>query len=179
MAAPVDIGRSFLEAQNAFDAEAVVALIAPEGVVNDGFGYVNQVEEYPGHLAWKEALDWRLTVEECTASGPPAQVTCTYAYENAWTQALGRPVSLDNYRFVIANGQIQEVSTVFGPSGFVIDAWLEFRQWVQDNHPEDLAAMYDFSNPAEDIPIVTPEALVLWEQHNNESVASATEPGTP
>jgi hypothetical protein len=173
--APVDIGRSFFEAQDAWDAEAAIALFAPNAVTN----VVTEVEEYPSYFAWLETLDWRYTVEECKRRtvGPPVKVDCSYSYENAWTQALGvGPYSGSSMRFFIADGQIQELRNSFisDRNGFSVQAWEVFREWVRDTHPENLNVMYDLGieGRTADVPIVTPEALALWEQYTNEFVAS-------
>jgi len=175
VAAPVDIGRSFIEAQDAWDAEAAIALFAPNKLAT---GFLTVVEEFPSYYAWLETLDWRYTAEECNqvAVGPPVEVTCSYSYENAWTQALGvGPYSGSSMRFFIADGQIQQLNNTFiTNTGFSVQAWEVFTDWVSDTHPENLNVIIDLGieGRTADVPIVTPEALVLWEQYTNEFVAS-------
>ena len=179
-ATPVDIGRSFIQAQDAWDADAALALLAPDAVIDQGL--FTNIEEYPSHFEWNRALDWNFAVEECnqTVNDAVVEVTCAYSYENAWTRALGvGPYSGSTFDFVIADGQIQELTDNFESStGFSTQAWEVFRGWVRDTHPEAVSVMYDFSGPS-DAPRVTSEALVLWEQYTNEFVTSVTDSGTP
>lgn len=175
VASPVDIGRSFIEAQDAWDADAATALLAPDAVIK-GSGLVTEVEQYASNFAWYQALDWRWAVEECnqTTVGPPAEVRCTLTHQNAWTRALGvGPYSGSSIDFVIGNGQIQELTDDTDLSAFSPEAWGVFTKWVTANHPSELGVMIRRQGLTS-IPIVTPEALALWEQYTNEFVASVT-----
>ena len=178
--APVEIGRSFIESQNAFDADAAIALFAPDAEIDHGLG--TGVEGLSSNFAWHEAIGSHLVVEECTQAGvdQPGAVTCTYTYENAWTQVLGvGPFGGSYFDFVITNGQIQELVDNFDSTGFSGQAWEVFQDWVRANHPEDVSNMYDFRDPRNDGVRVTPEAVVLWKQYTDEFVESVADSGTP
>jgi hypothetical protein len=171
-AAPVDVARSFIEAEDAWDAEAALALLAPDVVIHHGL--LTQAEEYPSLFAWDKALDWHYTVEECNqiAVTDPVEVVCTFSHDNAWTEALGvGPFSGSSTDFVIADGQIQELTRNFNFStGFSTQAWDVFESWVKTNHPDGHSLIYRGNDPN-----LTPEALALWEQYTSEFVASLTQ----
>ena len=115
---------------------------------------------------------------ECTAivPGPPIQVSCTYTMQNAWSEALGvGPFTGSNFRFVIANGQIQQVTHIFDFSEFDPQVFGVFQEWLTATHPGDVDVMFDSSSGNFSL---TPEAIALFEQHTTEFVASLNDSGS-
>ncbi len=167
----VRIAQDFVEARDSWDGEAVRSLVADDAVID---GFVSTPDEYLTNVDYERVTGWRFTQPECTATvvGPPVEVTCTYTMQNAWSQALGvGPFTGSSFDFVIADGQIEQISHDFDFSRFSPQVWEVLKAWVRSNHPDDFDVMFDLSG-ANDVPIKTPEAVALWEQHTIEFVAS-------
>jgi hypothetical protein len=163
----VDVAADFIKARDAWDSAKATTLLAPDAVLDD---WVDTVEDYPDTMAYFRATDSRFTLGECrqTNTGQPAEVSCTYTYENAWTNALGvGPYSGSSFEFVIADGLIQDLANNFDSSGFSDDVWDVFNSWIRLNHNPDLLVMYPDGCCT---PSHTPEAVVLWERYTNEFV---------
>lgn len=163
VASPIEISESYISARDSWDSETAVALFAQDAAMAD---LATTPREIPTQFDWFRATDWRWTVEECnqTNSGPPAEVTCTYTYENAWTRALGHgPTEGGSFVFLIADGKIQEFTNNLRD----FPAWDVFAAWVAVNHYPDLVVLIDGCCT----PRITPEAIVLWEQYTDEFVA--------
>ncbi len=162
---PVDIARSFIEARDAWDAEAAIALLASDAVVRDE---IRTVEELPALFDFLRAVDWRWTVGECTetATGPAVEVTCTYTHNNAWTRALGVEPVTGTFNFVVSDGEIAELNHIFNWSDFA-PVLAAFTEWVGSNHLEDMDVMIASAGY-----VLTPESIALWEQYTSEFVAS-------
>lgn len=161
---PVEVGESYINAIDEWDSEAALALLAPGAVMTGGLA--ESPTDIPAVFDYYRANDWRFTASECQQStvSEPVVVNCTYTHQNAWMRALGvdpRPAGF--YEFVITDGKIEEVS------GELIDfpEWDTFTAWVRTNNDADLFVLLDGCC----LPIVTPEAIVLWELYTNEFVA--------
>src|SRR5688572_17327937 len=83
---------------------------------------------------------------ECTATvhEPPITVTCTYIMQNAWALAIGAgPFTGNSFEFVIADGQIQQVTHDFDFSEFGPQVYSVFLDWLTDAYPNDVDVMLD------------------------------------
>jgi len=164
---PTEIGHAFIQARDAYDADAAEALFASDAEIHDD--YMTSASEYHAHFAWHESTDWEWRADQCseTETGPPAEVRCTYTMENAWTKALGvDPISGGTFRFVIGDGLIQEITHTLNVAGFS-PTWAEFQLWVRINHPDDHQIMYLSESAAS----WTPESVALFDRYTDEFVA--------
>lgn len=177
-AGPVDIARSFIEARDAWDAEATAALLAPDAIIDHLVpGWLDSAADYAEKNRWYAAVEWNWAVGECdqSVSGTPATVVCTYTTDNAWTRALETDPITGRMIIVVANGEIADVDSGFDgrtcPGSFAecFPAWTAFRDWVADNHADDFLTMWSGNSPT-----YTPESISLFEQHTDEFVASVT-----
>jgi hypothetical protein len=165
------VALDFVRARDAGDGEAVRSLVADDAELDGEI--VSTADEYPAVAEFNQATGWRFTEPDCTTTvvGPPAEVTCTYVMENAWSQALGvGPFTGSSYQFVIADGQIRQVTHNLDTSEFG-QAWDVFMDWLNDTYPDDVDTMIDPTDNVE-LPRATPEANALWEQHTTEFVSS-------
>ena len=172
----IGLAQRFVEARDAWDGEAVRALVADDAVIDD-FA-VSSPDDYIADAELDRAIGWRYMQPECTAivPGPPIQVSCTYTMQNAWSEALGvGPFTGSNLRFVIANGQIQQVTHIFDVSEFDPEVWAIFQEWLSATHPGDVGVMFDTNSGDFSL---TPEAIALFEQHTTEFVASLNNSGS-
>ena len=170
--APEGIALGFVEAVDAWDGAALRALVADDAVIDDES--VATADEYLANAEFDRATGWRRLDPRCTATavGPPAEVTCTYTMQNAWSEALGvGPFTGSSFEFVIEDGLIHEVTHDVNVNVFSVQVWDVFKAWLSDSHPDDVSVMYDFSNGYE-LALQTPEAVALWEERTNEFIAS-------
>lgn len=168
-ASVVGLAEAYQLAITNYDPDAAVALMDPDAENATGYGL--PVEELPGQIRWYEVTGWTETVTGCEqlVAGPPAEVRCTYTFENDWTRALGVGPYDGHTDFVIENGKITDVvATWSAGTTFSGDAWQPFIAWVGVAHYPDHQAITtnNFSRP-----VWTPEALELWDRYTNEFVA--------
>jgi hypothetical protein len=167
---PLSVALEFMAARDSWDGTAVRALLADDAVID---GFADNADGYLQQSSFEQATGWRYMEPQCTEveTGPPGSIICTYTMQNAWSQALGvGPFGGSNFEFVIEEGRIQEMTHTFQFDAFSESVWEVFLRWTELNHPDDVNTMYDFSGLIE-IPITTPEAVVLWEQYTSEFVA--------
>jgi hypothetical protein len=151
-------------------------LVTDDAVIDD-FD-VSNADDYLLGAEIEQATGWRYLQPECTAivPGPPNQVSCTYAMENAWSQALGvGPFTGSNFRFVIADGQIQQVTHTFDFHEFSPQVFAVFLDWLTATHPNDEDVMLNSSSGNFN---VTPESIALFEHHTTEFVTSLNDAAT-
>jgi hypothetical protein len=173
---PTEIGHAFIQARDAYDADTAEALFASDAEIHDD--YMTSASEYHAHFAWHESADFEWRADQCsqTETGPPAEVTCTYTMENAWTKALGvDPISGGTFHFVISDGLIQEITHTFNVVS-VSPIWNEFETWVRTNHPDDHQIMYLQGGNAANW---TPKSVALFDRYTDEFVATVTTGTTP
>lgn len=173
---PEEIGEAFIEARDAYDADTAEALFASDAVIHDD--YMTTASEYHAHFAWHESADWEWRTDQCSLieTGPPAEVTCKYTMENAWSKALGvDPISGGSFHFVISEGLIQEITHLPNLAS-LSDVWGRFHTWVGTNHPEDRQTMYLNDGRAASW---TPESVALFDLYTDEFVATVTATTTP
>ncbi len=170
----IGLAQRFMEASDAWDGEAVRALVTDDAVIDD-FAVTN-ADDYLLVAEFEEATGWRYMQPECTATvpDPPVKVTCTYTMENAWSQAIGvGPFTGSTFEFVIADGQIQQITHDFDFSDFDPEVLAVFDEWLTVTYPNDFDVMWD-SGAAR----LTPEAIALFKQHTTEFVSSRSSPGS-
>jgi hypothetical protein len=161
------------------DADTAVGMLAPDAVVEHGIA--TTVEEYAAVREWQVVTGTFATVTGCseTPIASNVEVSCTYIHGNAWSEALGvGPFDGSQWVFVIADGQIQELNNTFDASEYSPQSNQVFRSWLGVNHPGVSVSMIDLAT-ANQVPILTPESIALWEQYTEEFVASVAESGTP
>jgi hypothetical protein len=171
----VDLAQRFVESRDAWNAEAVRSLLA-DGAVVDGAPWTADNDR---KIELEHMIGWRFLQPQCTATviGPPAEVTCTYKLENSWSRALGvGPFAGFSFEFVIADGQIQQVTGKEDANQFSPQVWEVFLAWVEDTHPDDVDVMYEFTPGGCACPRLTPESLALWARHTFEFVSTRSQP---
>jgi len=168
---PVLIAEQFMDGRDVWDADLVRVLVA-DGASIEGDGLVTSADGYAAEVAFARAIGARLRDSECETidAGPPAEVTCTYTMENAWSVALGvGPFAGSQFELSIADGLITKVRNDFKFEVFTAQAWRPFRAWLLENHISDHDVMYTAGDGT--WASTTPEAVALWEKHTAEFVA--------
>jgi len=162
----VEDATAFWEAVEAGDLDAALAHVDPTADVTP-FGRAGTLE---GQFDWYEAVGWKWTLEECV-EGDTGTVECTATARNAWSDALGvEPVP---GVFVVRFGEngiteIGDKAELFG-NKWSAQVFRVFAGWVETNHPEDFAIMFDFSVD------VNPQILDLYETNTNRFVEAQDE----
>jgi hypothetical protein len=157
----VEDATAFWEAVEASDLDAALAHVDPTADVTP-FGRAGTLE---GQFDWYEAVGWKWTLEECV-EGDTGTVECTATARNAWSDALEvEPVP---GTFVVRFGEngiteIGDKAELFG-NKWSAQVFRVFAGWVETNHPEDFAIMFDFSVD------VNPQILDLYETNTNRFV---------
>jgi hypothetical protein len=171
-AAAEQIAREFIDGRDTGDGDKVRALVADDATIDDVS--VATADDYLARAEFDRINKWRFQNPQCRATtvGPPAEVSCSYVLDNAWTTALGvGPYTGSRFDFVIADGLIHRVTHHFDISRFEPEAFSVWIAWLEGNHPDDLDVMY---GPDESGPNLTPAGLALFEQRVPEFVAVST-----
>lgn len=152
---PVDLAYRIVDARNAFDAEAVTALL---GSAEYGFG---GPVDLTGFAQWVEVYDWRLidpTCEQTTNS----QVVCSYTVSNVLTRHAGLEGEVDGtLRLFFSSGQLSSASETVD-TGVYSRAFDPFFDWVSRNHGEDVDVLWDTSLGIR--PRLNDESIRLFDQ---------------
>jgi len=170
------VALQYMDARDRTDAESALALFADDAIVVDS--PLVTLDHHTEVFELFEALQWKWAVDECveTASGTPAEVTCTYSTENAWSQALGVAPIGGQIRFAIEGSLISEMYHDFDRARWYPDVEREFQRWLTINHPADVAIMWqsegftradDADNGLTErlIPRLTAKSLELYERY--------------
>jgi len=87
---------------------------------------VSTPDEYLANDEFERVTGWRFRDPGCAALvvGETSEMTCTYAMENSWSQALDvGPFGGSSFEFVVADGQIQKIIYDFDTSEFSSQVW--------------------------------------------------------
>ena len=77
----------------------------------------------------------------------------------------------------------ERLSEQFPRTEFEQEAWAPFVDWLEANHPDDLAIMFNDTLDGElhvfaAIPALTPESIELWQSHTDSFVGEVTASAT-
>ncbi len=177
------IAIAYLDALAANDVDTLHEIVAPTAIDVDR-------NDQSGILAWQDAVGIVITRLGCTEveqyGTEGAVVNCPWVYDSKWHQALGLEPSSMLQVFFIREGKIQEENETNSRATDVERVWTSFRSWVDKNHPEDVAMMYNtegedpenafvrYNNGVGTNNNTTTESIALWEQYTDEFVAEMT-----
>lgn len=171
VATPSEAANAFMVARNAGDYDTMVALLAPDAVIDDA-ALSDFDDGYADGLAWLAAVEWTWTLTDCAETEVAAgtRLLCAYEHENAWSRAQGLPPHDDGgtFEFVVADGEIVRFVHDWQQGTFSPDVWEPFVEWLESNHPDDLAAVLADGCCT---PIHTPEARTVWRDLTEQYVA--------
>lgn len=170
------VAYQYMAARDQADAELALTLFADNAITVDS--PLVTIDHHTEVFELFETLDWRWEVDQCieTESEPPAEVTCTYSTENAWSRALGVAPIDGQIRFAVENGRIVQMYHDFNRAAWSTDVERLFQAWLTNNHPTDVGTMWEpegFTR-ADDaeiglmerlVPRLTPESLGLYERY--------------
>jgi hypothetical protein len=173
-----EIAQGFVEAYGAFDVERAITYLADDADITgliDGFttdevqGTVDELRLLTSLL---DAQSHRQTLDSCVESSSSATDTsihCTFEWQSLRSDELGFAPFDDGYfDLTVRDGAIVRAS--LGPPSvpFFVQVWTPFAEWINANHPEHAAVMYN--SPDADGVRLTEEAFPFWEQDTQEYV---------
>ena len=175
-ATPEETARAFLEAYHGrFDVDQAFTYLGadPEAVGLSTAGAANY------HLLARffEATGSQLVDLQCgeeSASPEGTVVACTWSTHDFFSDQLGKgPFGPNADDLIIVDGKIVSIvdGTDQGPNEFSNQIWEPFAEWIEENHPDDTAVMYD---PYPNGWRITEESIPVWEQRLREYVAEVT-----
>ncbi len=169
-AADEEIARGFLDAYASNDADQALNNIT-DGAITEMWG---STEEFRGEIAWNEATDFKLMINNCEphapATEPGVTVRCGFDFHMLGSDALGNDPYGDNYwDLTIRDGEIvAAVRDTPTSNGWNDEAWNAVQLWIKAEHPDDVLVLYtDNSQGARRF---TEDALQAWEQRTQEYV---------
>lgn len=158
---PGDVALSFLEAKEAYEVDAVLALVHDDATV--GVGPANSKEELAFEIAFSEATG--LVVEPLGCDEADGLLSCTAEATTAITRAGGLNPDTFTYDIEVTDDLITMVRLV-GLDGYSSKNWTPFQSWIRQNHPDDFEVMYDGVSAI----AISDESLALWEARTDEYV---------
>ena len=170
---PVETAEAFLEAYyGSFDVDQAFTYLGadPEAVGLSTAGAPNyQLMARFFQATGSQLVD--LQCEEKSASPDQAVVRCTWSTHDFFSDQMGRgPFGPNADELTIVDGKIVSIvdGTDEGPNEFSNQIWEPFADWIEENHPDDRAVMYD---PFPYGWRITEESIPVWVQRLQEYVA--------
>ena len=173
------IAQGFVEAYGAFDVDRAITYLADDADITgliDGFTtdeVRGTVDEARLLSSLFEAMSLRQTLDSCdevSSSAIDTSVRCTFEFQSLRSDELGLGPFNDGSYFdlTVRDGAIVRASLGPPSQQAYVQVWSPFADWMEENHPQDAAVMYD-SPDASGIRLAE-EAIPLWEQHTQEYV---------
>lgn len=168
---------AFWAAIAAGDRQAAASLVDPAALDAEGESEAGTVLDVgrawtlEGQFDWYEAVGWQWTAGECVMDDQ-GLVRCTATASNAWSDTLGVDPITGEFRVEVSDEGITKVADWMGSfrSPYSRDVYVPFSSWVRQHHPEDAAAMWNYSED------VDAEGLALFEV-NTQRFVDAHEDG--
>ncbi len=168
IASPESIGDAFMNAYADHDGNAALELMAEDA----RYLGLSPLSNLPLALDLDGALGEDITNKGCEVISTDSSgtlVACPFTFEGDVPRALGIEPASVTYTIRVDEGQIQSVDrTCCEDAPGVEDAWVTFRDWVEENHPDDFETMYNGEGGAH----LNPESIALYEQYTDAFVAS-------
>jgi hypothetical protein len=165
-ATPVEIATAFLEAYSTFDVDEAFTYLAADVV---GLG---TIEEERLSARFLQAIGDKTILGPCEETGTEPTRTvvhCTFDWHQLRSDEIGLGPYEGDYDITIEERKVVAFSIEGSIADFSPQIWEPFAAWVQANHPDDVAVMYD---PYPTGWRITEESISLWEQRNKEWVAA-------
>ena len=166
VASPESVANAYMEARENLDADAALALFAPNAEVNEeGFDF----SQMSALFTWYEASHWNWTPGQCPISSGREETLarCSYEFENDWTRALEHAPIAGEIQILISDGEITRLNSFLDTTQFG-DVWESFLGWISANHPDDFDKMLVSGGTS---PLIDDNSIALWEQYTAEFVA--------
>ncbi len=110
-AAPLDVANAYIDARNAYDSDAVLALLAdePGQIIETVFGGFTGPSDYPSMIEWQEIIGWQFDVQGCREP-QPGVIVCDYLVDLDLSRAIDAAPEEGVLRITVENGEIQSIA---------------------------------------------------------------------
>jgi hypothetical protein len=191
---PLDIANGYIAARNQHSADGMASYFAANATIDGDLtttaaGYARVVE-------FERITGWEFTLGDCwevVGAQDQLRVQCPFTFENDWSKALGLgPIGTSRtaFTFTISDDEIERLAMVLDVGEVNFDVPGQnytvvndpFVEWLDRTHPDDKWAVFSSSQcfpGGACAPLLTDEALDLWEQYSDEFVEFASSQGTP
>lgn len=169
-AAPLDVANAYIDARNAYDSDAVLALLAdePGQIVETVFGGFTGPSDYPSMMEWQEIIGWQFDVQGCREP-QPGVIVCDYLVDLDLSRAIDAAPEEGVLRITVEDGEIQSIANNYVPDAALDNWYYSFLDWVEETHPQDAPGM---SRDSDGTPRFDPQSLERWARLVPEYLAS-------
>ncbi len=141
-----EMATAFWQAMAAGDRDQVLGIVDPAALDSQELAIWGRAQTLQGQFDWYESVGWKWQLSKCEPADDDVTIRCTASASNTWSESLGvEPVS-GNFLVVFSDDGITDVTeeldsfiSQWSPQVFAV-----FADWVQENHPDDAAIMFDF-----------------------------------
>lgn len=160
-ASPLEVAERYMDARNAYDAEAARAVLADNVVFHDMPIIADLGELGPGFEALRR-YEFQFTPYECSeiATGPTARVVCNHMMTTNLQRIVGYPPIAGGFNFTIADGRITNLTHSFNVQEFGPNVYDRFLTWLAADHPGGFDQLFRIEGDVS-TPRLTQESLDL------------------
>ena len=171
--AAAKVATDFAEAFAAFDVDRTLALFGPDPQL----GFWASEDGLRMDMMWSRAVGYQQDLHECVVlEQAPDQTTvlCPFDFHAFGSGARGLGPYAGTWRITVdVEGVVSAYSDWnYQQNGFGREVADPFFEWLQEHHPDDLAAMYTAAGYS--LPAWTDESIALWERRAREFVDAVT-----
>jgi hypothetical protein len=191
---PFDIVDGYIAARNQHSADDMASYFAANATIDGDLA--TTATGYDRVVEFERITGWEFTLGDCrevTAVQDQSRLQCPFTFENDWSKALGLgPIGTSRtaFTFTISDDGIERLAMVLDIGEINFDVPGQnytvvndpFVEWLDRTHPDDRWAVFNGSQcfpGGTCAPLLTDEALDLWEQYSDEFVEFASSQGTP
>lgn len=132
------LGTDFMAARSAHDGAAMQALLADDVTITNDYG-IAAPNDYLARAEFERITDTTINNLGCTSLSSERS-SCVFTLENSVTRVLGAAPHPGEVVITVSGDRISAVLHAFENNLF-FDHMLVFAQWLEENHPEELAVM--------------------------------------
>jgi len=168
VAAAEATARAVIDAENAYDVDRMLTYFDAEP---------ENLDEFRLQTAWHQAVGSKKLNVHCAPQDESAAgivIFCSYDYQSLRSDEAGFGPYSGYSEFTIRDGKVGAAEsdiTERAIAGFSSEMEETFHWWMSANHPDDVAVMYDGSEPR-----ISEESIPLWEQRTREYVSTGDVP---
>lgn len=135
---------AYIEAYNAGDADAVLALFEPDPRMSQGT-LVRDLVTFERYVAWSIAQGTTVTASDCTANEleDAVRLSCDSTRHQHLAVAVGAPAPQGILTLIVSADGIRRFAEANSPSDFAV-VNVPFDRWLAENHPEDFKTRIGF-----------------------------------
>jgi hypothetical protein len=174
----LETATGFVEAWTSYDADAAATYMSNDAVVE--FGGSMEAMRLEARMNEAQGQKWALSGCELSNSIAPAGtlVRCPYDFHALESDVIGRGPYPGSFLIYVSDGEIVRVSDRYLRSLYSREVLQPFAAWVREVYPAHPSLMWaDVTTATDliDLPLLSEESIMLWEQHRQEWVDEGSE----